>query len=103
MAMSDLTLESLPKPVEALEKQKLRIGSRDLKIAARRRSTRYFTCPHTEPISRECQACESRTGWDDGTLGWEGVGEMRCGPRFPSQSRTGWNDGTSGWEGVGEN
>ena len=43
-----------------------------------------FSCPPTEPILKESQACESRIGWTDGTRRKESVGnsiENRSGPR----------------------
>ena len=61
--------EAAARQFDDLRRQKLRIGSRDLKIAATAWSTTHFFCLPIDPTSRQCQACESRTGWTDGTSG----------------------------------
>jgi hypothetical protein len=65
--------DAAARQLDDLRRQKLDIGSQDLKSRRRRWSTTHFSCPPTEPISKKCQVYESRTGWTDGTPGSEGV------------------------------
>jgi hypothetical protein len=76
--------EAAARQFDDLRRQKLRIGSRDLKIAAMAlvNHALLFFCLPIDPISKQCQACESRTGWNDGTSGLGG-GKLIASP-FPS-------------------
>jgi predicted nucleic acid-binding protein len=63
--------EAAARQFDHLRRQKLHIGSRDLKIAATTPVNHALLLSATEPISKRCQAYESRNGRTDRTPGSE--------------------------------
>ncbi len=61
--------EASARQFDDLRRQKLRIGSMDLKIAATAMANHALLLSANRTDFEGCQGCESRTGWTDETLG----------------------------------